>query len=46
MDRRLNVVFSRFQAFDKPSSEPEKKKVSQKKMKKAKLKMDRSEGAM
>ena len=46
MDRRLNLSFSRFQAFDKPSSEPEKKKVSQKKMKKAKLKMDRSEGAM
>ena len=46
MDRRLNLAFSRFQAFDKASSEPEKKKVSQKKMKKAKLKMDRSEGAM
>ena len=45
MDRQLNLS-SRFQAFDKPSSEPEKKKVSQKKMKKAKLKMDRSEGAM
>merc|ERR1712010_66492 len=34
------------QAFDKSSAEPEKKKVSQKKMKKAKLKMDRTEGAM
>merc|ERR1711878_30067 len=40
------VLFEKEQAFDKPSSEPEKKKVSQKKMKKAKLKMDRSEGAM
>merc|ERR1712021_303516 len=35
------------QAFDKSSANgPEKKKVSQKKMKKAKLKMDRTEGAM
>merc|ERR1712012_1015640 len=40
------VLVEKEQAFDKPSSEPEKKKVSQKKMKKAKLKMDRSEGAM
>ncbi len=37
------------QAFDKPSassSEPEKKKVSQKKLKRQKMQMDRSEGAM
>jgi large subunit ribosomal protein L17e len=36
------------QAFAKvaPSTEPEKKKVSQKKLKRQKLQMDRSEGAM
>merc|ERR1712211_146073 len=32
------------QAFSKVSSEPEKKKVSQKKLKRQKLQMDRSEG--
>merc|ERR1739842_50161 len=40
------VLVEKEQAFDKSSAEPEKKKVSQKKMKKAKLKMDRTEGAM
>merc|ERR1712001_43406 len=40
------VLVEKEQAFDKAANEPEKKKVSQKKMKKAKLKMDRSEGAM
>merc|ERR1712058_221468 len=34
------------QAFAKVSSEPEKKKVSQKKLKRQKLQMDRSEGSM
>ena len=35
------------QAFSKASAEePEKKKVSQKKLKRQKLQMDRSEGAM
>merc|ERR1719411_2415916 len=34
------------QAFAKTSAEPEKKKVSQKKLKRQKLQMDRSEGAM
>lgn len=32
------------QAFAKTSAEPEKKKVSQKKLKRQKLQMDRSEG--
>ena len=40
------VLVEKEQAFDKAASEPEKKKVSQKKLKKQKLKMDRSEGAM
>merc|ERR1712018_575679 len=40
------VLVEKEQAFDKAASEPENKKVSQKKLKKLKLKMDRSEGAM
>merc|ERR1712018_114701 len=40
------VLVEKEQAFDKAASEPEKKKVSQKKLKKQKLKMDRSEGAI
>merc|ERR1711997_840843 len=42
------VLIEKEQAFAKvaPASEPEKKKVSQKKLKRQKLQMDRSEGAM
>ena len=41
------ILIEKEQAFAKVSQdEPEKKKVSQKKLKRQKLQMDRSEGAM
>ena len=41
------VLLEKEQAFSKSAaSEPEKKKVSQKKLKRQKMQMDRSEGAM
>ncbi len=42
------VLVEREQAFSKPTatSEPEKKKVSQKKLKRQKMQMDRSEGGI
>ncbi len=41
-------LVEREQAFNKPSAaaEPEKKKVSQKKLKRQKMQMDRSEGGI
>merc|ERR1712203_765882 len=40
------VLVEKEETFAKASAEPEKKKVSQKKLKRQKLQMDRSEGAM
>lgn len=40
------VLVEKEQSFSKAGSEPEKKKVSQKKLKRQKLQMDRSEGVM
>jgi len=38
------VLVEKEQAFSKTANEPEKKKVSQKKLKRQKMQMDRSEG--